>query len=395
MRVHAIDGLRAIAMTMVVAQHCGLMPFGWTGVWLFFVISGYVITQGFVSRAYQRGSLASSYWHFMGRRTIRIVPVYLLYLAVCAGVLVAIGEIGNFSDVPYLLSFSYNWHMLFQFWPKLADFGPFGHLWTLSVEQQFYLVFGVFALALPVRAQLFASLALIAAGPLFRWGWSSLWQAELQTDPLRHAFFVYAATPCHIDAFLLGSLIARLEPQLRARPRAVTAGSILALSFAALYAVVYVGINRGLGASGGQALRNVYSGILYGQGREVFVYLAVDLLAAVALIHVLLGRVGSTWLAARPLAWVGRVSYGGYLFHALVLWLVARYVTGDAVKDLPIAQRVLAFAALWSVTVALASASFRWFELPLARRWSHSKPRVSEPSVDSLQQPAALQNLRS
>ncbi len=367
-RVDAVDGLRALAMTMVIAQHCGLLPLGWMGVWLFFVISGYVITLGFLSGQYPGRGLAQRFAVFMGRRAVRIVPVYLLYVGVCALVLVGIGRAERLGDLPYLLSFSFNWHMIFGFWPGYADWGPLGHLWTLSVEQQFYLLFPLLALGVPQRWQIAATLALIAAGPLIRWAWLPALGGAVGDDPGRLAFAVYAATPCHVDAFLIGSLIARVEPRLRAQPRLSQGVALGALALTLVYAVGYVALNRQLGAQGIDSLRNVFSGVLFGQQREVFVYLAVDALACAALLAALLRWRGSGWLAWPPLAWVGRVSYGGYLFHALVLWALVQAL-GVSAKELPVEQRLLFFAVVWGLTVALASLSFRAFELPLARRW--------------------------
>jgi len=367
-RLAGVDGLRAIAMTMVIAQHCHLMPFGWTGVWLFFVISGYVITLGFGSGEYPGRGFAQQFGVFMRRRAVRIVPVYLLYLAACGLVLAGIGKLGVLGDLPYLLSFSFNWHMIFGFWPGSSDWGPFGHLWTLSVEQQFYLLFPLLALGVPRRWQLGVMAALVAAGPLIRWAWAQSALNAHGGDVGWLAFSVYAASICHFDAFLLGALVAHLEPRLRESPRACRAMSLLAILVALAYAVSYVGINHQLGAQGVDLLRNVFSGNLFGQGREVFVYVAVDLLALAALVQVLLRRPGTAWLAWAPLAWVGRVSYGGYLFHALVLWAFGQLL-GLNFKALPVPERLLAFAAAWAITVVLASLSFRYFELPLARRW--------------------------
>jgi len=372
-RLAGVDGLRAIAMTMVIAQHCHLLPLGWTGVWLFFVISGYVITLGFLSGEYPGRGFVQQFGVFMRRRAVRIVPVYLLYLAACGLVLAGIGKLGVLGDLPYLLSFSFNWHMIFGFWPGSSDWGPFGHLWTLSVEQQFYLLFPLLALGLPRRWQLGVMFALVAAGPLVRWIWARSLVEFHGGDTGWLAFSVYAASICHFDAFLIGALLARLEPQLRESPRLCRGMSLLAIAVAFGYAMVYVAVNRQLGAHGVDLLRNVFSGNLFGQQREVFVYVAVDLLAMAALLQVLLRRPGSAWLAWPPLAWVGRVSYGGYLFHALVLWGLARTLD-VGIKGLPVAERLLVFAAAWTITVALASLSFRWFELPLARRWRSAPP---------------------
>lgn len=374
MRIPEIDGLRAIAMTMVIAQHCGLLPFGWTGVWLFFVISGYVITRGFMAGAVGEGA-GQRFADFMGRRSLRIVPVYLLYVAVNVAILWRIDGPQRLGDVPYLLSFTYNWHMIFGFWPGSSAWPAFGHLWTLSVEQQFYLLFPLIALFVLPRAQIAVTAALVCAGPLVRWLWSDALLRTQGGDPGSLAFGVYASSLCHFDAFLIGSLVARLEPRLRASPRAANTLWWAALLAAAAYAGVYVAINHRLGARGVEALRNVFSGILCGQHREVFAYAVVDALAAATLVHALLRQRGSRLLAWPPLAWVGRVSYGGYLFHTLVLWSAGQLLHAK-LKELPLEAKLLLFAAVWAVTVALASASFLWFEQALARRWRSAPARA-------------------
>jgi peptidoglycan/LPS O-acetylase OafA/YrhL len=360
-RIGEVDGLRALAMSMVIAQHCGLLPFGWTGVWLFYVISGYVITRGFIASDDEaRGAPGERYRAFLWRRALRIVPVYLLYLALNALIVLPRGEgAAAMRDLPSLLAFVFNWQMIYA---AGGAWSPFGHLWTLSVEQQFYLVFPLLVLCVPARAQWPLTLALVLAGPLLRWGFSSA--VALQFDDAgQRAFAVYAASPCHVDAFLIGSLLARGGPRLYGAPRFAGTLSVVAALAAALYAGAYALVNMRLGAQGVDVLRNVVSGVLYGQGREVFAYVAVDLLAAALLV---LALRGVRWLAWPPLVHVGRVSYGGYLFHALVLWCAAE-VIGGKVREQGLGLRLLAFAAVWAATVLLATASFRWFETPVAR----------------------------
>ncbi|HEV8315485.1 MAG TPA: acyltransferase [Burkholderiaceae bacterium] len=360
-RIDAVDGLRALAMSMVIAQHCGLLPFGWIGVWLFYVISGYVITRGFLVVRDPPLTAGERYRGFLWRRALRIVPVYGLYLAINALVLWPQPEqAAAWRELPSLLGFVFNWQMIFA---GGGAWGPFGHLWTLSVEQQFYLVFPLLVLLLPARVQWRATLALVLAGPVLRWAWSSALPFE---DAGQRAFAVYAASFCHVDAFLLGSLIARGGSRLPAA-RPVWA---MALGAAALYVGSYLLINRSLGAQGIDVLRNIVSGVLTGQGREVFVYVAVDLLAAALLVQALRGGALARALAWSPLAHVGRVSYGGYLFHALILWCTAELI-GGKVRDQALWLRLPLFAAVWLVTVVVASASFRWFETPVAR-WGRS-----------------------
>ncbi|HSW21884.1 MAG TPA: acyltransferase [Burkholderiaceae bacterium] len=369
-RIDALDGLRALAMTAVVAQHCHLLPFGWTGVWLFFLISGYVITLGFDAGEYAGRGAAERFGTFIARRAARIVPAYLLYLAACTLVALALGNPAPLSNLPYLLSFTFNWHMIVGFWPGHVDWAPFGHLWTLSVEQQFYLLFPLLVLLVPVRMQTATMLALVVAGPLMRW-LAARWLASAGAPPDAMAFAIYAATPCHLDAFLIGALVARLQPWWRARGGVVTALTLAGVVVPLAYAAAYVAINRQLGMQGIDQLRNVFSGVLYGQGREVLVYVAVDLAALAALLLALRQARGFRWLGWPPLAWVGRVSYGGYLFHALVVWGLAQWL-GLAVRPLPLAQRLAFFVVAWAVTVLLAGLSYRFIERPIARRWRAS-----------------------
>lgn len=381
MRILEIDGLRAIAMTMVIAQHCDLLPFGWTGVWLFFAISGYVITRGFLVAGDSGRDAWERFGDFMLRRFFRIVPVYVAYVAVNAAILIVLSGFTRLGDLPYLLTFTFNWHMIFGFWPGSSNWSPFGHLWTLSVEEQFYLFFPLIALFTPARARLPISLALIVAGPLVRYVYVGT-ISGLEGDAGWRAFAVYAASICHFDAFLMGSLVARFEPRIRAMPWISDALWVAATTCGIIYVVTYVQINRSLGASGIDAVRNVLSGILYGQQREVFGYVVVDLLASAALVHAILRRQLSRLLSSPTVTLVGRVSYGGYLFHPLAIWLM-NFALATKAKDLPIGPRLLFFAAAWALTVTAAYASFRWFETPIAQ-WGRRlrRHRPAEPTLE-------------
>ena len=370
-RLTGIDGLRAVAMTMVIAQHCGLLPFGWTGVWLFFVISGYVIARGFLADESSGRTLPSAnerYGAFVRRRLLRIVPVYALYVAVCALLFAVPYGPSGLVDLIGLSTFTYNWQMVFQPATSVVHWPAIGHLWTLSVEQQFYVVFPILFLVVPERWRWKLAGALVLLAPLVRWGWLQFVGAQLpEADAGKLAFSVYAATVCQADAFLLGALIARFQARLlrdERQPAFYLGAAVMAVT---LFAAVFMAINFSRGDRGVAILKNIFSGTLYGQGRELFGYSVVGLLAGAVLLATLARLRGTAWLSVPWIGWVGRVSYGGYLFHALLLWGLAE-LTGGPLKYAPFEWRVAGFVAVLMATVGLASLSFIGLEQPLARR---------------------------
>lgn len=377
-RIDEIDGLRAIAMSMVVAQHCGLMPFGWNGVWLFFVISGYVISRNFLKHQYDAQSAPSEYYLFMKKRFFRIVPLYSFYIFINVLVLFAVANYEAFKELPFLLTFLYNWQMIFQFWPSETHHSAFGHLWTLSVEEQFYIVYPLLFLFLPRRQYLWALIALVIAGPLIRYAFSDLLSA-ISDDAGWKAFAIYAASFAHFDAFIIGALIANFEPLLRSRKAIAHGLAAVAVVGFGIYAATYVFINIQNGAHGVDALRNVISGILYGQGREVFVYLAIDLVCAATLIYAILQMPFMRWLARFGLPYIGRISYGGYVYHALVLWCFKELLIGAPVSSLEVPLRLFYFAVVWTITAVVAGISFRYLEKPIMD-WANNHETLLQPS---------------
>lgn len=371
-RLHAVDGLRAIAMTAVVAQHCGLLPMGWMGVWLFFVISGYVITRGFLAedaRTTPDAPATARYRRFLKRRILRIVPAYVVYVGACLLVYAAPASPHEWRQLLSLLSFTYNWETIAEAWQPAARAWGVGHLWSLSVEQQFYLFFPLLFLGVSERWRWRLAVAIVLCSPLLRHLTSLV---LTHTDPavpaLDAAYIVYACGYGHAESFLLGALLARYQADWL-RPWVARLWAGLAAFCLVTYAAWYVHVNTVLGHHGIDAWRNVVSGILYGQHREVWVYSVVNLGAVVMMLVALsAGRLGR-WLAWRPLQWVGRVSYGGYLAHVLAVKAVVALWAGGAIQTWSAPERVVGFALVMALTIAVASLSFVCIEQPLARRW--------------------------
>ncbi len=374
-RLDAIDALRATAMLGVVAQHCGIFPAGWVGVWLFYVISGYVIARGISKDDVLARPFGSRYARFMFMRATRIVPALVVYLGLCALVAAAIGAVGFFVHLPYLAAFVFNWRMIFMDWSAIGMWAPIGHLWTISVEQQFYLLFPFLAMLAPTvwRVRLcvfFIVLALFAravAGALL---------AHAGGKPLENAFAIYASTYGHVDAFLVGALIAYRQEWFAEDPRRARRLGYLAVAAALIYFVAYLGTNLGSGARGPDALRNIYSGILFGQGREVFVYSVVVGLAAWLVATAAVGSPSSVAPATRgravdALAWIGRRSYSGYLVHTLAIWCVG-LALGPSLDPLGIVGKLLVFLVVSVTTLVAAHAMYEWVEQPVLR-WARGK----------------------
>jgi peptidoglycan/LPS O-acetylase OafA/YrhL len=361
--VGEIDALRCLAMTAVVAQHCGLLPFGWTGVWLFFVISGFAITSSMLaSDRRSPHSRTLLIRNFYVRRCLRIWPLYFAYVAANMVVAAANGRGDVLASGPWLAGFVYNYRMMLH--PE--SWSTIGHLWTISIEEQFYLVFP-FLFTFLTRRRLVKALGVCIALSLILRVVLTCWFNTLPIDSGWKAFSLYAFGPAQFDAFSAGVLLALFRSRLASRLPLARLMLVAALAAAAIYAGVYVCINRSMGEAGTQALRNVFSGILWGQGRQIWLYCVVDGLAA-AMIALILA--GEPWLVAAcrlPLLQsIGRISYGAYIFQ-LPAFVLYETIRPASAAGFSVAYALEKFAFSYAVTVLLAFLSFHYFEQPILR----------------------------
>jgi len=350
-------------MTMVIAQHCKLLPFGWTGVWLFYVISGFVICRNLIAeKATFKPASLLHYLSFMIRRIFRIIPPYAAYIIICLLIIRLLGRSEPYRELPFLATFTFNWRMIFSVEPQ---FSAFGHLWTISVEEQFYVLFPILILLLKRDRAIVGLIAICLLAPVLRNVMAERMAAH-GWDSGRIAFGVYASSFGQFDAFALGALLAHFEDAIRRHPRFATKMAWLALVVAMVYAATYIGINITSGAHGIDAIRNIVSGVLYGEKREVFVYVVMDLCAAATLAGAIVGWRVFNLIEHPLLVAVGQVSYGGYLLHAIVL-LVMGEAIGSLFEPQIVPIRIVFFLIAWCCTVAIAWLSYITWERKLIR----------------------------
>lgn len=350
-----IDGLRGIAVSLVLLYHAfpNIRSGGFVGVDVFFVISGYLIS-GIVLTGLQAGEF--SLLEFYRRRVRRIVPALLAVIAACS-------IVGWFLLLPNewrWLGRSITWCALFLaniffattggYFDRAAELNPLLHLWSLGVEEQFYLAWPVllmFTVRLGVTLRLLAALIAVSLA-LSIWG---AWYAPT-------AAFYYPATRAWelgIGGFLAAWQIrmthapATTNPTRRFLDWTGKSAAGAASSLAGLALVVAGGICW----TDEQAIPGIWC--------TIPVTGAVLLIAAGTQ-----APVNRLLLSTRPLVLLGRISYSLYLWH-WPLFSFTRIVLGHA------PQAALA-AALIVVAFAAACASYRWIELPMrfgapAKKW--------------------------
>jgi peptidoglycan/LPS O-acetylase OafA/YrhL len=339
----ALDGLRALAVGAVVAYHLGLpwAPGGFLGVDLFFVLSGFLITGILTAERERRGAVDLG--RFYSRRARRLLPALLVLLVVVSvWVGVAGGDVdrvGFRGDVWAALGYVANWRFVFSHQGYFAQFSapsPVRHLWSLAIEEQYYLVWPlVLAGLLGVargsrRVAAGATLALAAASAM---AMAALFHPG--HDPSR----VYYGTDTRAFELLVGSGLA-----LVARHRDGVARRLVPLAGMA-----------GLAGLGWMVVVvRDSSEWMYRGG-----FVAASLLAAAAVWAASTAQpmfLGAA-LSWRPLGWIGRISYGLYLWHWPVIDLLTRPSTGLTTNELRLVQTATALGA--------ATVSFYLIERPI------------------------------
>lgn len=311
-RIPGLDGLRGLAVLLVVFYHLNLLGIGWVGVQLFFVLSGFLITRQL--RASAGLPLGAYLKTFHGRRALRILPLYYLYLLLLlalASLLPAGQQLPVAAQWPYAAAHVSNW-LGMSVWHQKTYF--LDHFWSLAIEEQFYLLWPLLLYFTPAPRLPWLLAALVLAGPLLRWGLYQLWPltgiADVQALP--HA--VALCTLSQLDAFAVGGLVGLYAQGLR-RLRAAWAWLLAALLLIWLAGAAINGPGLLPMQERGAYLSLGYPNTLPLQGQWLWGYSAVNAAAALLMGLVVHARFGQRLFEWRALAGLGRISYAVYLFH--------------------------------------------------------------------------------
>lgn len=320
----ALDGLRGVAVLMVFLHHAYSLPLLWSGVDLFFLLSGFLITN-ILLRDSGRMRFGPLLKRFYLRRAQRILPAYALCLALIA-----------------LLTHQ-NWRVLWPFYAfflqnvpyafHIIGFGPLVPLWSLAVEQHFYLFWPFLVFFLPRRWLTPTLIGLLLGLPILR---------ALCTPLFAHPEAIYSLTPFRIDTMAAGALTAVALPRWNLLKAKRYAGLTM-LTGALLYAALSLEpwFRRG-------ANSRIFNALGYSLDVAVFGGLFVMVLLS--------GE--QDWLkrlfSFAPLRWLGRISYAFYLLHLLFL---TRFLEDFGPRDGP--------PIVFCITVAVATLSWYALEKPI------------------------------
>lgn len=327
-RIAGLDGLRAIAATGVLARHLEVpgSAMGWTGVPLFFVLSGFLITRILVRTREQPRYYAS----FYARRSLRIFPIYYLTIFFLVGLL-------GSSEWPFFVTYTQNYLYALKGW-GVADFRWYAsHTWSLAVEEQFYFLWPLAIATLTGSGLLRLVWGVIVVSNIFRVG---------IVDFTHDTIWGYTPLFSQMDLLAWGALGAILwDEQNEALTRVASFGVPIGI---ALVAVVWI-------VKGSEFMGSPFLMLSCTEGKLLF--------AAFGPLYV-----GVIFLAMRfepftrvlelgAFRYCGRISYGVYLYH----WPILICLIG--IMGLTFASQSLVIVA----TFTISTISFYLIEQPLLR----------------------------
>ncbi|MEL0250178.1 MAG: acyltransferase, partial [Actinomycetota bacterium] len=356
-----LDGLRAVAIIGVLLYHAGIdwMPGGFLGVDVFFVISGFLITS-LILEEYDRSGRVNFTKFYLGRARRLLPAVAVLLIAVGLAVLIVYQDALSAFREDALATVFYvnNWWYIFvdqSYFESVGRPPLLKHLWSLSVEEQFYLIWPAFALLLMRSGgrPLVRRLALVLAIA------STVWMAVLSirngypvdADPSR----AYFGTDSHSMGLLVGAALAtmwrpgRLSTQVPRGAQLIITGIGVASLAAVIGFYLFVG---------------EFTPWLYRGGFLALAFFTTALIAAVTHPASFLGPA----LGTGVLRYIGRRSYGIYLWHWPIFMVTRPGIDVQWSEPVTFVVRI-------ALTLVIAELSYRLVEMPirrgvLGRAWS-------------------------
>jgi peptidoglycan/LPS O-acetylase OafA/YrhL len=352
-----LDGLRGVAVIAVIVYHLfpGVLPGGFIGVDIFFVISGFLITSLLVRERAAAGRISLK--RFWQRRVRRLVPALVALVLICCSAAWVIGGdvlVGLGRQVLGAATFSNNWLDIAAGSSYFSRDAPelFRNLWSLAVEEQFYLLWPLLLIALlfirSVRVRIVVLAALAATSGALMW---------LLFSPNADATRVYFGTDTHSFGLMIGAALALIVRTVK--PLDLDAGE----------GRLQVFVRHWLPSLGIVSFVAVLAASWWLQDDASLTYrgglVAVSVLTAIVIWSAISPRsVLGRGLDVAPLRYIGERSYGLYLWHWPVLVLVqAAWVHG---ANTPVRMLSIGLVSL-AITVVAAGISYRFVEQPVRR----------------------------
>jgi peptidoglycan/LPS O-acetylase OafA/YrhL len=367
-----LDGLRGVAILLVLGCHLGPLPGGFLGVDVFFVLSGFLITSLLMEEWQSSGEIRLKQFYL--RRALRLLPAFVLLLVLCGLSILWLPSArerwARCREIAVAAGYLSNWPLLHR-----TSMPILGHTWSLSVEEQFYLLwptllYGMLRLRLSRRLILLLVCCGIGASAMLRLGLYH-WHQNHGTERITMIYRLYRGLDTRADALLSGCLLGLLAawgllPKSQRFIRWMGAASLISLIYLSY-------LTR---------CKDYYDSRFY-HG----LFTVVALMTAILLARLLSApaRFATRILESSLLVRTGRISYSLYLFHAPI---IQGLLPGCVYLALTV-NRYLGYAAFTLLTISLsflaASLSYHLIERPCLRLKDRLQPRIAVTPLASLQ----------
>jgi peptidoglycan/LPS O-acetylase OafA/YrhL len=389
--IEGLNGIRALAALLVISAHWPgnllSLKFGWIGVNIFFVLSGFLITRILLEEK-KDASLKKYLLNFYYKRSLRIFPLYYAFLAIfCLIILLLSFNIPSLlnnetfkggydavtKDMPYYLTYTYNLKINFRYLFNLADSSNqfFGHLWSLAVEEQFYLIFPFIIYFSSTRNLKLIIIMILVACPLLRL-WAAINAINLVNDKYWLGEFFYSNTLCQADALITGAALTVFNIKIN-KPY-IFFFSVVCICLAVGLTQLYFLRQSGYFLIEGKSFGFNFPGFWFEQPtpyfliniRAFYLYSLVNLLAvAIILPFVVKKPIFSWFFKSKLMDYLGKISYGIYIFHypliAFVTIAIGYFGGFSLLANYPLLECIL-FITLLSTIIFISHLSYQYFE---------------------------------
>ena len=341
-----LTSFRALAFFAVFLFHIGHFRAGYLGVQAFFVLSGFLLTPILVNMKKDLGH-RDYFVHFYGRRALRIFPLYYGYLFVVGVIALFIVNTQNYSGIervdrfldqlPWAITYTYNFFHASSIYEHTH---LVTHFWSLAVEEQFYLFWPLLLFLVPSKNLNNILILMIILGPVLR----LLTALACTYDPFnvingRVDLVVYVLPLSHIDAFAAGGYFALYKNSKAS-----------ALSWIMMFGVLILGYTTQFTSTGSVSVRSLgYPPFM--NGKYLWGYSILNLFLAYLLVQIRDETFIPALFKNKWIRYIGRISYGLYVFHFPIIWVVYHYLSGYQA----------ALASLL-ISIIVSSLSYEFFE---------------------------------